>query len=81
MDPILLTITTRFSCHGCGLRDHPCMVRERHGTEDLSGWVDMIRYAVAREHRRVSPACDARTCDLKIPMTGTDRIGGAVFQS
>lgn len=80
MDPIILSVRCLFSCHGCALKDHPVNVRERRDREDLLAWLDMVRFAIAREHRRVSPACAARECDLKIPLTSTDRIGGPPLQ-
>jgi len=47
------------------------------GDEDVVKWLDQTAAYVALDHRRRSPNCIARKMsNLKIPLTGADRVGG-----
>lgn len=71
------TIEVLYSCRVCGIRDAALRVPARE-EEEVLAWMDATIALVGADHYRRSPACGAtRLQDLKIPMTGVDRIGGA----
>jgi hypothetical protein len=75
-----LTITVLYSCPACGLADMPVPVPARTD-EDVLKWMDATVRACCDDHRRRSPECrPTELYDLKIPMTGADRVGGAPVQ-
>lgn len=73
----MMTITVSYSCLLCGLRDAPVEVPARTD-ECVLKWMESTCRACAADHRTRSPYCHPTELhDLKIPMTGTDRVGGA----
>lgn len=75
-----ITIQCFYSCEGCKLKNVPCHVLAR-GAEDVRDWMDATVRQLSKDHRRRSPDCRANSLqELKIPMTGTDRIGGPAVQ-
>lgn len=75
-----VTITVRYSCPACGLVDAEVAVPARVD-ECVLKWMKATCAACADDHRKRSPHCHpAELYDLKIPMTGADRVGGAPVQ-
>lgn len=74
-----MTITVRYSCD-CGIDDMALDVPART-TEDVGAWMQQTMLTISRDHHRRSPHCTAhRLRHLKIPMTGTDKVGGPTVQ-
>ena len=75
------TIAVRYSCYECGLRRIPVDVPARTG-EDVVMWMRAILTpALVADHQKRSPRCRPETfAEVMIPMTGTDRVGGAPVQ-
>lgn len=66
-----------YSCDGCGVTDADFDVPERRSDEDVIAWMEKLRQRVTIEHRFRSPDCQATAlAEVKIPMTGAQRIGG-----
>lgn len=78
VDDIRLTITVLYSCRACGLVDRPVRVKARE-TEDVVVWFEKVMGpALANDHRERSPGCSSMTAsDVKVPIGGADRVGGA----
>lgn len=75
-----VTIGVRYSCAGCGLREIQLDVPAR-GNEAVVVWMDATVRRLSADHRRRSPNCNAQALqEVKIPMTGVDRIGGPSIQ-
>jgi hypothetical protein len=75
-----LTIGVRYSCHACGLSDIEVRVPARE-EEDVLVWMDTMGHALKADHRSRSPACRATSAqNVKVPVAGTDRVGGAPVQ-
>lgn len=71
-------VTVMFDCKACGLVKHPVQVPART-TEDVCDWVAKVGVWVGDEHRKVSPLCSSRTCDLYLPNpAGSEFIGQQV---
>lgn len=72
------TIVCKFSCALCGVHQHNVAVPARVDDTDVKVWMDATVLLVAKEHKRLSPTCQARELtNLMIPMPkGADRIGG-----
>jgi hypothetical protein len=68
-----MTIKVRYTCHGCGLVDRVLELEARGDVEPLKSWLDKLSAAIARSHTQASPGCTSHVCDIKIPLTGTDR--------
>ena len=74
-----LTITVRYSCFACRVQRAHLEVVAR-GTEDVTTWMDATVRRVAQHHRSHNPRCQAtELSELLVPLTGTDRVGGAVI--
>ncbi len=74
-------ITVRYSCRGCGLENVPCDVPEREQGSDVCAWAETILgQALADDHIRRSPDCMSRACDVMIPITGAQYLGGPAVQ-
>ena len=75
------TISVLYSCHQCGLKKIAVAVPARTD-EDVVVWVETIMgRRLAGDHAQRSPHCHPDTLDeVMIPMTGTDRVGGAPVQ-
>lgn len=77
MSDIAVTITVLYSCHLCGLTDIPVPVPARTD-EDVLVWMEQTGGLLSRDHDQRSPLCHPdKLSNVKIPMTGTDRVGGA----
>lgn len=76
-----LTIGVKYSCHLCGLKDIEVQIPARE-TEDVLAWMhQVLEPGVGADHQMRSPHCKPKTLkDVKIPMSGADRIGGATAQ-
>jgi hypothetical protein len=74
---MLPTIEVLYSC-SCGLKDAKVQVPART-VEDIRVWMDTLKQALSQDHYRRSPHCQSRTMsEVKIPMTGTSKVGGPV---
>jgi hypothetical protein len=75
-----VTIRARYSCQGCGLADVGVDVPARED-EDVCVWMNATVQKLAADHRRRSPRCRANAFqEVKIPITGADRVGGPSIQ-
>ncbi len=72
----MLTITVLYSCAGCGLTKTDLRVPART-EEDVVAWIEGLRPRIAEDHHKRSPHCGSELCDLMIPITGADHVGGA----
>lgn len=70
-----LTITCMYTCNACGVKDLPVEVPARE-EEDVVKWVEAAAALMGADHGEHSPDCPSRTIDLKIPVTGADKVGG-----
>lgn len=74
-------ITCLYSCEGCGIKDARVDVVARAADEDVVAWMDQAVRSLARDHSRRSPHCRPQSLqEIKIPITGADRIGGPALQ-
>jgi hypothetical protein len=73
------TIIVKYSCAACGLHRIPCEVPVRR-EEDVVEWTEKIMaVALAMDHGIRSPHCRPKAfTEVMIPITGTDKVGGAV---
>lgn len=70
-------IQVRYSCALCQLERVTLDVDTRGPDEDVAVWMKRTIAAVAFDHRRRSPTCNAKELRcLMVPLTGRDRIGG-----
>lgn len=75
-----IKITVLYSCHKCGLNNVAIDVKARE-QEDVIEWMEYLGGELARDHDRRSKRCITRhLVDVKIPIEGADRIGGAPVQ-
>ncbi len=68
-------ITIKFSCKGCGLKNHALQIPARTDTSitGLEKWMLKMGHWIYDEHKRRSPACRADAMqDLMIPMKHAD---------
>ena len=80
MNGINLTVGVLYSCHGCGLKDVEVKVPARE-SEGVIVWMNTkLQPGLGADHTLRSPHCASEVCDVKIPMDGTDRVGGATAQ-
>ncbi len=71
-----MKIRILYSCLICGLKDVACEVPARE-EEDVIVWLHNSMLFVRDDHGRRSPKCNSdRASDIKIPMTGANKIGG-----
>ena len=77
-DELEQTISVRYSCAACGIAKVSVAVPARQ-SEDVKDWVEKIMaQAISDDHTVRSPRCTSRTMsEVMIPVSGTDRIGGA----
>ena len=75
------TIGVLYSCDECGIRNAEVQVPSRDA-EDVIQWMEKICIiALSRDHADRSPHCRPKVLtNIKIPMTGVDRVGGAPVQ-
>lgn len=70
-------IVVRYSCTLCGLMDAECRVTER-GDEGVLEWTEAMIVELCRDHAARSPGCHPKELhNIKIPIDGADKIGGA----
>lgn len=69
----------RFTCKVCGVTDVPFEIAERGSKEPLSQWMGLVRKMVGMAHTQVSPHCQYKAVDLKIPIpaNSTGKVGQA----
>lgn len=84
MSPLIddqVVLGVLYTCEECGLKDREVKVRAR-GSEDVVTWVENICIiGVAADHLMTSPRCRAtHMTNLKIPISGADKIGGVIKQ-
>ena len=76
-----MTIRVLYSCEGCGLKEVGVDVPARLGDEDVVAWMERTIRLAGNDHRRRSLGCHPKSLqDLKIPITGADRVGGPAIQ-
>lgn len=74
-----MTLTVRYSCPLCGIKDAPVQVEERPSEMDVRVWMGQVIAAVSRDHALRSPWCHpSQLHDLKVPIAGAAFIGGPV---
>lgn len=79
-DSNALKIEVLYSCHSCGLNDVKVQVPART-EENVLVWMETTGAYLSADHDKRSPHCHPDTLsNVKIPITGTDRIGGAPVQ-
>lgn len=77
---IPITIKVRYTCTLCATLDVVVTVPAR-GDEDVGKWLDQTAAYIGDDHRRRSPKCVARKMtNLKIPITGADKVGGPIIE-
>jgi hypothetical protein len=71
------TITVKYSCSSCGLKDVDLQVNAR-GPEDVIVWMEkVLTPALGNDHFQRSPFCQVTSLtQVMIPITGVDKIGG-----
>lgn len=76
------TVTVLYSCPLCGIKDRGVGVRARGIEEDVLDWLEgACMVALGRDHAATSPFCHPTELkNLKIPLIGTDKIGGVAKQ-
>lgn len=76
--PHALSITVRFSCHACGIRDQQVVVRPRAHGEDIVHFLEqVVTPALGETHHMLSPHCHPkRLSDVKIPAPEGGTVGG-----
>lgn len=73
-------IEIQYDCRVCGVGFRPFVMRERRADEDVIAWTKYAAECCGAHHLHVAPGCPCREVDLKIPISGADRIGGAPRQ-
>lgn len=75
-----IKITVFYSCHKCGLENVSLDVKARE-QEDVIKWMEHLGRELSQDHAHRSPRCITKELsDVKIPIEGVDRIGGAPVQ-
>lgn len=72
-----MTIIVKYTCLLCGLIKVDCEVPAR-GEETIIEWTNRsLIVAIAENHRKRSPSCQATKIDeVMVPITGAEKIGG-----
>jgi len=74
------TIHVLYSCAECGVKDAGVDVPIR-GNEDVIQWMNQTVVHIAQDHRQRSPNCHPREfSEIKIPITGAEKVGGPAIQ-
>lgn len=74
------TIQVLYSCDLCGLKDVAVDVPMR-GEEDVLQWMDKTVIHLGNDHFRRHPECHPeKLTNIKIPITGAEKIGGPAIQ-
>lgn len=75
------TVPVRYSCKRCGFVDRIVNVRERYEAEHISGWVELVRVEIGKDHDAAAPKCGSYMVDVKIPLVREGQpIGRALRQ-
>lgn len=71
-----------YSCHQCLIVKAEIDAPDRHPSEDIKSWMDVVIRIIAVDHSQRSPFCRAtEISEIHIPMPpGTERIGEPVKQ-
>ena len=75
------TIELTYTCDLCGVKDREVRVPARQD-EDVVQWLGQIAMAALQaDHEKISPGCRPENfTDIKIPVSGADKIGGIIKQ-
>lgn len=68
-------VPVRFTCHACGVGEQTVSVRGREPGESIASWMRTVGRAVQFTHGALSPRCQSRHVDLKIPAEGLPAAG------
>ena len=79
LKPNALTIRVLYTCRACGLADIGVDVPARE-LEDVTDWLKTTAQLCGDDHCSRNPACSHLFVDVKIPVSGADRVGGATVQ-
>lgn len=73
------TVTVKFSCALCGLKDVAVQVRARASEdEDIADWMNVLARAVGIRHGQLSLLCESKEIkNLKIPVDRDKWLGAA----
>jgi hypothetical protein len=74
-------LVVKYSCPLCRIKDREVEVRARE-SEDVIQWLEGTCFpAIGADHMTSFPACGATSLtDLKIPISGSDKVGGVIKQ-
>lgn len=77
----MTTISCKYSCVLCGLRNVAVAVKARE-EEQVTEWMDRTCVpTIMADHHQRSPQCYPESLtNIMIPVTGADRIGGPNLQ-
>ena len=68
-----------YCCDECGIQDMRLLVPSRED-ESVDDWMGLVSYHIRDNHVAMSPDCKTKKISrIKIPMTGTAKIGGPVI--
>lgn len=77
-----VTIGVLYSCRTCGLKDVTVQVRAREDNEEVVAWMEACGKVLGADHFLRNPHCRTESLsDIKIPITGADRVGGAPVEA
>ena len=69
-------VAVLYSCSACGIKDRSVTVNARR-EEGVVEWVEYMGNKLSRDHDIESPHCKITSLsEVKIPIEGTDRVGG-----
>lgn len=77
-----LTIDYMYSCSLCGISQAHVAVRARTTEENVVEWLEGVAApAMGEDHARRSPSCHPKKLsEIRIPITGSDMVGGPCVQ-
>lgn len=75
----MTTITIKYSCTLCGLKDIDVTIPARYANDDVVHWMSDVGIYLSEDHAMRSPSCHPTSLqDVKIPMDGAEWIGGPI---
>lgn len=74
-----MNITVMYTCKTCFLTKVKLDVPAR-GEESVTDWMKATMKLVGQDHARLMPTCPGETCDLMIPVTAANKVGGPAVQ-